>query len=491
MTSAGRVLIDYRPGSEPIAEWLRDQLSPGLDGAEVSLGGASPTQRDVLLVVMAPGWADARGGPVLEQALTAKATIISLLVWGASLPAVGQLPPEVLTITQHPVRRLDAEDYEHDTHELIAELRRLLPLGAGAPGESTVTRPPPAMAAGRPPSERPPGEQRRRIRPWILVGVAAVLLGAIAGTLFTRLRDPDPDLGATPVTPPPSSPATYDLPRSAEPLPDDVLVWRRELNKIWNVATVNVTDGTTGVELTVGDENGAQVISHDRRTVLYLRNAGSGAIDLHAVSADGSQDRILFSDGRPSCPRLRRPAWRADGLLAIPCGPELAGDLDTLNLLTLDGTLVRQLDEGFLGDPTFNADGTRLVYPKTTEGEGVDGGALYEVRVDGSTPPNKLTGGKKAVDDDPVFAPDEDVVAFCRTDGDTFSIATVDLTGPEPGKVVELTSGEVDRDPSWSPDGEQLAFRRGEDLYVVDREGKARVVIDTDENGTKPAWTTR
>ena len=488
MTPTGRVLIDFRPGSEPIAQWLRDQLSAGLEGVEVSLGPTTtPAPHDMLLVVMAPGWIDSAGSPALEQALAAQATIISVLVWGAALPAVGSLPPGVLAITQHPVRRVDPQDYEHDVRELMTELHQLLGPEAGRPNETTVVRPPPPTAAAVARSSA--GGLRRRYHPWVVLGVA-VLLGTIAGVLFTQVRTPDP--GATPLPPPPSSPALPDLPRSAEPLPDDVLVWRRELNGIWNVATVDVTEATTGVELTVGDENGAQVISHDRRTVLYLRNRGSGGIDLHAVSADGSQDRILFSDGRPDCPRLRRPAWRADGLLAIPCGPELAGDLDTLNLLTLDGKLVRQLDEGFLGDPTFNADGTRLVYPKTKDGDGADGGALYQVLVDGSAPPTRLTSDKLTQDDDPIFAPDEDVVAFSRSDGEKHWIATLDLTGPQPDELTELTPGdEVDRDPSWSPDGSELAFRRGDDLYVVDRDGEDRVVIDTDENGTKPAWTTR
>ena len=492
MTSAGRVLIDARPGSEPIARWLRDQLAVGLEGAAVTLDPTVPTDHDVLLVLIGPGWAESPGGPAVEQALASGATVISLLVWGAPLPAVGHLPPSLLPITQHPVRRLDSVDYEHNVRELITELRGRLPPGVGGPAETTVIRPPPPAAAGSaaagPAAASPPGGLRRRFRPWMLLGVA-VLLGVIAGVLMTSVRELDQ--AASPPTPP-GGPGGDNLPRAAEPLPDDVLVWRRELNGVWNVSTVDVTDGSTGVELAVGDENGAQVISHDRRTVLYLRNRGDGGIDLHAVSADGSQDRILFSDGRPACPRLRRPAWSAAGLLAIPCGPELAGDHDSLNLMTLDGALLRQLDEGFLGDPTFSADGTRLVYPKTADGNGADCGALYGVLVDGSAAPTRLTSEKKTRDDDPVFAPEDDVVAFSRSDGDEHWIAMLDLSGNEPGEVTDLTSGKrVDRDPSWSPDGTELAFRRGEDLYVVDRAGKDRVVVDTDENGTKPAWTPR
>ena len=59
-----------------------------------------------------------------------------------------------------------------------------------------------------------------------------------------------------------------------------------------------------------------------------------------------------------------------------------------------------------------------------------------------------------------------------------------------------MTDGENDQDPSWSPDGQRIAYKQGPsdnaDLRVVDLDsGESTVVVKNSEPDTAPAWTAR
>ena len=186
-----------------------------------------------------------------------------------------------------------------------------------------------------------------------------------------------------------ASPTAEALPQSAAPLPDDQMVWRFSSGSSRTISTVS-TNGLTGTDLVVGDKNVAASLSPDRRTVLYLRKEGDDRTSMRAVSADGQSDRRLFSDGSTDCPKLRRPALGTDGTIAVVCSAFDEGDDDFLNIMTTDGTLVKRLDEGQIGDPTFSPDGTRLVYARDRYLPYQLGGALFTIPVDGSSSPVRV-----------------------------------------------------------------------------------------------------
>jgi Tol biopolymer transport system component len=75
------------------------------------------------------------------------------------------------------------------------------------------------------------------------------------------------------------------------------------------------------------------------------------------------------------------------------------------------------------------------------------------------------------------------------------------MTAPFDGKTLtgdprQRTEEENAQDPSWSPDGLQIAFKSGPndngDLYVLDLiSGDSERVGDNPEQDTAPAWTPR
>lgn len=283
------------------------------------------------------------------------------------------------------------------------------------------------------------------------------------------------------------------LPRSAAPLPEDEMIWRHRANSTWSISTVN-TKGLTGSELVVGHSNVAASLSRDRRTVLYLRHENGDRTTLRAASADGASDQRLFADGSTDCPRLRRPALGPDGTIAVVCSAYDEGDDDVLNVMSTDGKLVKRLDEGQIGDPTFSPDGTRLVYARSKYVPYSYGGALFSIPVDGSAAPTRLVAGTNL---NPVWSPTSDEVAYVRLEGKRRSLAAVRVgEAGRPGGTQALTSGsDVDQDPTWSPDGSQIAFRRGAKephLFLMKADGDSvKRIVRSAGAVSAPVWTAR
>ncbi|HEY5840564.1 MAG TPA: TIR domain-containing protein [Mycobacterium sp.] len=317
-----------------------------------------------------------------------------------------------------------------------------------------------------------------RRRPRRVLGLVLVLLLVIASGVATAVLLNRPD-----------------LPRSAQPLPDDVIVWRRERDHVWNIATVTA-DGHSEVKLTfAGQADSGAVLTPDRRTVIYRHRLANKDTELRAVSADGREDQGLFTISAAKCSTVGRPAVNQDGLVALICGSSRAD----WRLLLLDrhGRTLRQLDQNGVGTPTFCRDGQWVVYGANRSIDGTDEGVLFGVPVAGGTP-TQLTKGLGGGDDEPACAPGNNEVAYRHRVGDVSYLRALALDPGAPPRSREVLNAGTDTidNPSWSPDGSEIVYIRGRgadaDLWVVSvRDGSTHQVLDNPGDDGAPAWTAR
>lgn len=452
--------------------------------------------------------------PTLDQTVSAMRTALrSAEVEPADLDAMvlvgGSSRVPLVAETLHRAFGIPLALDIHPKHDLVLGALLAQPVSSiPSPPEA-----PPAPIVGRHrerPSDQGPGQDQRQrpVRRWgsQLVSIAssvrqskqrkgwvaitaALALGGVVLTVFLTL----PPAGQN-VQPPPADPPVlpHTWPRSEQPLPDSVVVSPKSRGANWNIELLDARSGEF-VRMLVGgpEQDTFPVIAPDRRTVAYLRYA-SDVYVLRVISADGQGDREMLADPPPGCVRMMRPAWGKSNSLALPC-QDAKGDT-SLYLIGADGTMIRRLDHGNLGDPTFTADGTSVVYWRS-DGRG-DGGALHRVSAAGDSASTVLTEGKDGQNNDPACSPDGSRVAFRRTVGRFKSIAVIDLErGRQPSPML-LTSGNQDQDPSWSPDSQSLIFKRGPDdnadLYLIGSAGgEATPLVQDGEPDTTPAWTAR
>lgn len=357
----------------------------------------------------------------------------------------------------------------------------------------------------------PAGASRWRRRPALVAGATALVAASVVTAVMVQ-AGPTPSAAPTSL-PPPSAVVTSaatagsttpsavpgGLPVGAVPLPDQVVVWSRVRAGTWDIGLADTAAGTEMPALVASPGNDSfPVISPDRRTVVYSRWSQGSPSTLRVVGVDGKGDRPLFRRLPPGCAGLQRPAWSPDGATFVsPCRSRSTPGELRLMLLEADGTVVRELDRGRLGDPTFCAGGATVVYWRNDEGK-ASGGALYAASVEEDSEPVQLTDGGDGEEADAVCSPSGRTIAFRRGFEGDRKIFLATLTGRGAGlegRPEPLSEGN-DQDPSWSPDGTRIAYKHGPDadadLWVIDvASRRAAQVLVNPEADTAPAWTPR
>ena len=500
---------------------------------------------------------DALGRAVRSAGLTATQLRAIVLVGGSSrIPLIGELlerefgvPIAIDTHPKHDValgamligaEATTSSGQLDDSARTVALASAALPTAPYQPTrlEPSVAGPSPdlpAAHAGRP-----------RTRRWSIVAVLAAavaagvvtgvvivnrplgwLSGGSVGTSSTSATSPassgPPTSPTSSAQPSPSASAKVDptLPRSAALTPTQMfLPMSFDGGDRYHLYLADTANGTVGEPLTRGDDSDfGALVSPDRQSVIFTRKLSRRTTaqerEIKVMAADGGHLRDLFSDMPEECSRIfYRPAWNPvdQTVLAAPC---LSTDgVTSLVLIHTNGELIRTIDTGNLsgapwrvGDPTFSPDGNQLVF---WAGPDKDGGALYVNDLSQEQPPKRLTSANfPGRDADPTWTRDGQSITFRRRVADGTSTGNLDIFQiPADGSGTAsalIASPANDMGPSWSPDGEQLAYETDTRIpafpgapvfriWLADSQGKHRHVL-LNGSGTAvqaaPSWTTR
>jgi WD40-like Beta Propeller Repeat len=163
-----------------------------------------------------------------------------------------------------------------------------------------------------------------------------------------------------------------------------------------------------------------------------------------------------------------------------------ASGTDSLYEMNGDGSYQRIITSATGGsDFSLSRDGTKILYDNSA--------GIFMMNSDG-TDPHEIVPVTSPVSETPQLAPDDTQVVYAASTGpSTSGIYVADLNEPFPPRL--LTSGtSSDREPTWSPDGTQVAFARLEtngsgnsDIYAINTDGtNVRLVAP---NGSDPSWS--
>ena len=231
----------------------------------------------------------------------------------------------------------------------------------------------------------------------------------------------------------------------------------------WGIDVVNA-DGSGRIGLTAGGDSGQPAWSPDGSKIAYS-SGGRGSNNIYVMNADGSGPRQITRDVFSA----ESPTWSPDGSKIAFIS--FRGREDDIRLYVVDASGTNRarviISPGSSYSPTWSPDGNRIAYLSRI---GEDS-SIHIVNADGSE--RTLLYERPMYErpvweldprylNSPTWSPDGNRLAFVagirRPDGgNTYSdILTINVDGSGLTRLTDRDGN--DRDPSWNPDGTRLAF---------------------------------
>jgi Tol biopolymer transport system component/polyisoprenoid-binding protein YceI len=235
------------------------------------------------------------------------------------------------------------------------------------------------------------------------------------------------------------------------------------------------------------------------RLLVSMREEDGDTIAVYTVNVDGSDLTRLVKPLRES------GSWSSDLAPELsPDGSKVAytrgiatqtsGEADQIHVIDSTGSgRPKQLTEGSFTAtlwPTWSPDGSRLAF---AQGEG-DSSSIWVMNANGKnrralTEDDLVEETTFTPDEFPTWSPDGERIAYTSflPDGND-DIFVMNADGSSPTR---LTSGpEYDADPDWSPNGRLIAFSRDGDIYTMSPDGSgARQLTRGSARDGAPAWS--
>jgi Tol biopolymer transport system component len=180
----------------------------------------------------------------------------------------------------------------------------------------------------------------------------------------------------------------------------------------------------------------------------------TGQYELHVMNADGTGDHIVATDATGGTIWLSKQPWSADGS-RLAWGPAREGDIYTASAaggdvrrITTDG---RQKES-----PVWSPTAPQLAYAALVPGSSASSWELFSARDGGSAPVQITSGGFQNMQ--PSWSPNGSSIAFVRTVNSERAIYAVHPDGTELHRVVGFSGSDAAGEPAWSPDGSKIAY---------------------------------
>jgi Tol biopolymer transport system component len=244
---------------------------------------------------------------------------------------------------------------------------------------------------------------------------------------------------------------------------------------------------------------------------LAFRSTRDGDPEIYVMNADGSGIlRLTFHPGLDG-----EPAWSPDGSMIAFRRSEFLGDFvgpghpspgvqgapSQIWIMRADGLhAVRLTDQPQARDahPTWSPNGSEIAFERTNVNAtrvdllviGVSGTPQRVLTPWGGDPQALTAGIIRAFDVEPSWSPDGELIAF-RAMRDLFGydVWTVSPGGRELTELLELPGAQIT--PSWSPDGSRIIFGNqgpGGGLQIINRDGSGLAPLTSGANDFWPTW---
>jgi Tol biopolymer transport system component len=205
------------------------------------------------------------------------------------------------------------------------------------------------------------------------------------------------------------------------------------------------------------------------RSVLFLTGTTCGGSGLFAVPAGGGATRRLDHDPR----NIETPTWSPDGMrIAVSVqnftchlGAGLPSHIATVAADGSDARRVTDDGDAQLGSfdrfPSFSPDGARIAFAHG----GFDSATLQMTDARGGGGRKPLLAGGEAVSAMPAWSPDGSRIAY----GEGRAVKAVATSGGDPEVLAvglpAFSGGSGGL--AWSPDGTRIAVGRGAGIYLI------------------------
>ena len=238
----------------------------------------------------------------------------------------------------------------------------------------------------------------------------------------------------------------------------------------------------------------------DAQAQIVFMSRRDGKPEVYVMDADGGNPRNLTNNRDNDW----WPSGSPDGKRIVFVS-ERDGNRE-IYVMDADGRNPQNLTNDHNEDryPSWSPDGKRIAFMSRRDGHVIDGRPTYEIYVmdaDGRNPQN-LTNDRND-DRYPSWSPDSERLVFVsQRPGHfkskfliTYEIYVMDADGQNEQRLTE--NRQNDFYPSWSPDGERIAFdadRKGDfenpEIYVMDANGgNQQRLTENRRSDSQPVWS--